>query len=62
MTEHTWDPLILCSCGVSIHDNSEARAAHQNYWHTDWNPARYETNDGFECDIDCTCLYCIPGA
>lgn len=46
MTEHTYDPLTLCSCGTSIHDNDETRTAHENEWHSRKYPATYTKESG----------------
>lgn len=37
----TYDPMILCSCGTSLHDNAEARKGHEDNWHSEKSPAEY---------------------
>jgi hypothetical protein len=41
----TYSPVIVCVCGVSMHDTPEKRVAHENRWHYREFPASYSSGE-----------------
>lgn len=33
------EPRVVCGCGISVHDNDDARQGHADYWHSEAIPA-----------------------
>ncbi|QKW06962.1 hypothetical protein HUT18_11700 [Streptomyces sp. NA04227] len=33
------EPVVVCVCGTSVHDNDEARRGHADTWHSETSPA-----------------------
>lgn len=33
------EPVVVCACGTSVHDNDEARQDHTDNWHSETSPA-----------------------
>lgn len=40
-----YDPIVVCSCGVSMHDNQATRDAHIAAWHSREIPAVFHAVD-----------------